>query len=229
MRILILPLLVPLAAAWGQTKTLAHGPHRMEIVVERRDAARGWQAVDPGLVFASGDRVRFRFRTNFDGYLYVMNQSTSGKYEQLFPREETGRDNRVRAGREYLVPATQAAFRITGPAGHEISYWMITPSAIGDGQPRPEYTPLPPPPAKDMPKNLLPRCDDAMFRARGECIDTTAGPKQIARGADLPDNLAGVDTTKRELLIMREKNTSVLASPVPLTGPVIYEFRLAHR
>jgi hypothetical protein len=215
-------------AAWGQTKTLSQGPHRMEITVERLDAA-AWHSVDPGLVFASGDRVRFRFHTNFDGYLYVMNWSTSGKYEQLFPREETGRDNRIRAGREYLVPATQTAFRIAGPPGHEVVYWMVTPGEVSDIHP--EYTPLPPPPPKDLPKTMIPRCDDAMFRSRGECIDTSAGPKLTARGEELPQNLAALakGQGQRDLVVVRQQNTSVVASPVPLTGPVVYEFHLAHR
>ena len=82
---------------------MAQGAHRMEILLERLDGDT-WHTIDPGLVLAQGDRVRFRFRTNFDGYLYVMNQSTSGKYEQLFPREETGQDNRIAAGKEYQVP-----------------------------------------------------------------------------------------------------------------------------
>jgi hypothetical protein len=28
---------------------------------------------------------------------------------------------------------------------------------------------------------------------------------------------------------MRSQNTAVVSSPVPLTGPVVYEFHLAHR
>jgi len=60
------------------------GPYRMEIVLERRDAGT-WKTVYPGLVLEQNDRVRFRCRTNFDGYLYVMNQSTSGTYTLLFP------------------------------------------------------------------------------------------------------------------------------------------------
>ena len=44
-----------------------------------------------------------------------MNQGTSGSYELLFPREETGADNRVVADQEYQIPATDAWFRIAGP------------------------------------------------------------------------------------------------------------------
>lgn len=216
--------LILAGSSWGQSKTLADGPNRMELTVERRDG-KAWNPVNPGLVFASGDRVRFRFRTNFDGYLYVMNRSTSGKYEQLFPREDTGTGNRIRAGKEYLVPATQAAFRIAGPPGHEVVYWMITPAELGN---RPEYQPHSPP-AGDRPKLLIPRCDQAMLHARGDCIDTSAGPRLAARGEPLPENLAQVDRGPQDLFIIGRQNTSVIASPVPLSGPVIYEFHLAHR
>lgn len=225
-----LALLLAAAAlmASDQAKTLTQGPHRMEIMVERRENG-SWRTVDPGLVFAQDDRLRFRFRTNFDGYLYVMNHSTSGKYEQLFPREETGKDNHVRAGRDYMVPATETAFRITGPAGHEVVYWMVTPAELAGSAP--EYHPLPPPPPKDRqnPANMTPRCDDAILRARGDCIDTSAGPQMVPRGDALPENLADAAKNRKDLLFMRQKNTAVVASPVPLTGPVVYEFHIAHK
>jgi hypothetical protein len=37
-----------------------------------------------------------------------------------------------------------------------------------------------------------------------------------------------VGPTPRELLFMQEKGGTVLSSPAPLTGPVVYELRLAH-
>ena len=217
-----LVLLLPFAAA--QSRTMTEGAHRMEIMLERLDGS-AWKTIDPGLVLQQGDRVRFRFRTNFDGFLYVMNQSTSGKYEQLFPRDETGQDNRVTANKEYQVPATSTAFRIAGPAGHEIVYWLVTPARITDGVPH-----VGSPAGSAKPLTLVPRCDDAMLRARGDCIDTSAGPKLVPRGEQVPDNLsAAAEQSKRDLLFMRQKDTAVIASPDPLTGPVIYEFRLAHR
>jgi Domain of unknown function (DUF4384) len=207
------------------------GPYRMEISLERRESG-AWHTVDPGLVLEQNDRVRFRFHTNFSGYLYVMNRSTSGTYSMLFPGEETGRENQIRAGKDYVVPATQTLFRIGGPPGHEIVYWMVTPAELSTGEEGHTYVPLPPPPPKEkqLPSNMTPRCDDALFRARGDCIDTSAGPKNVTSRELLPDNLAQVPSEgSGDLMFMRKQNTAVVSSPVPLKGPVIYEFHLAHK
>jgi len=219
------------AIAWlagalaAQTVPGADG-HRMEIMLDRLDGG-SWRAIDPGLVLERSDRVRFRFRTNFDGYLYVLNQSTSGKYEQLFPRQETGRDNRIEAGKEYQVPATSSVFRIAGPAGHEIVYWLVSPAPLGEGQP---WHPSPPSATKQPHPALMPRCDDTILRARGDCIDNGAGLKLVPRDGQLPQNLAGAASqTPQDLLVLRQKDTSVVSSPAPLAGPVVNEFRLAHR
>jgi len=215
------------AAAFGQSRTMTEGHHRMEIMLERLDGGT-WHTIDPGLVLAQGDRVRFRYRTNFDGYLYVMNQSTSGKYEQLFPRDETGQDNRLIGGKDYQVPSNSTVFRIAGPAGHEIVYWLVTPARLTG--PPPRYQP-PPPSEKKAPPTLIPRCDDTIMRARGDCVDSTAGPKLVPRDLEIPQNLAQAagQGDPRDLLFLRQKNTAIISSPEPLTGPVLYQFRLAHR
>jgi len=214
----LLPLLLCALPALAQS-------HRMEITLERLESS-GWHNVDPALILAQGDRIRFRFHTNFDGYLYVMNQSTSGKFDQLFPREETGEDNHIVAGKDYQVPATSTVFRIAGPPGHEIVYWLVSPVPLTGTQ-----RPGPPPNARPVqsPK-LIPRCDDAVMKARGDCVDSTAGPKLIPRGDLVPRNLSGAaDPSDRDLVFMREQDTAVISSPEPLTGPVVYEFRVAHR
>jgi hypothetical protein len=56
-----------------------------------------------------------------------MNHGTSGNYSLLFPRDETGRENRIESGKEYRIPATEAWFRIDGPPGHDIVYWLVSP------------------------------------------------------------------------------------------------------
>ena len=215
------------APAFCQTQSLSQGPQRLEITLERQDG-NSWRAVVPGLVFRSDDRIRFRVRGNFDGYLYVMNQTTSGNYVLLFPTEDAGRKNRIEANQQYLVPASQGAFRITGPPGQEIVYWLVTPVELKS---EPDYVPLPPPPKPGkVPPSLTPRCDDTILRARGDCVDTSAGLKPLAEGSGVPENLTGIPAAaSRDLVFVRQAGASVVSAPSSLKGPVIFEFRLAHR
>jgi hypothetical protein len=222
--LLLLPVVTLSLLAWPQSKSMNQGGHRMELMLERLDGST-WKTIDPALVLAQGDRVRFRFRTNFDGYLYVTNQSTSGKYEQLFPRAETGQDNHIAAGKDYRVPATSVAFRIAGPPGHEVVYWLVSPVRLTEMPANPTL----PTPGHTTPLTLMPRCDDGVMKARGDCVDSTAGPKLIPRDVDVSKDLAAANAASRELLFVREQDTAVISSPAPLTGPVIYEFQLAHR
>ena len=217
--------LVPISAV-PQSQSLRQGNYSMEIQVERLEGEK-WKTVDPALVFAADDRIRLHFHTNFDGYVYVTDRSTSGKYEQLFPMLETGQNNRVARNTEYTIPATDTVFRVAGPPGHDILYLLMSPVNLGGAS---QYKPLPDPPAPDqaLPADMTPRCDGEIFRVRGECVDSSAGPQGVAPGDKLPPHLA--DTARpRDLLFMRKQNSTVVASASPLSGPIVYQFRLAHR
>lgn len=221
-----------LASSAGSLCRAQAPPRRMIIHVELRNGG-AWKTVDPATIFDSGAQVRFRMKANFDGYLYVMNQGTSGDYTMLFPREDTGLQNRIEPDREYIVPATTGAFKVTGPPGQDTVYWMVTPIELArpGGTGPPGYVPLPPPPPPGSKLNTLtPRCDDAVFRARGDCIDSTAGPRRVQSTESLPSNLKDVPGLRsRELVFIREKEAAVVSSPSSLNGPVVYEFRLAHK
>lgn len=214
----------------GQKQTFKRGPHRMEIVLEQR-TGDDWVVRDPGHVFENGDRVRFRLTTNFAGYLYVMNHGTSGDYSLLFPRKETGRDNEIEADQEYVVPATEGAFRITGPAGHEVVYWVVSPVEWTQGGGVAPYRPLPPPPEPSpAPPRLEPRCDETILRARGDCVDPSAGLQKIEGSHNLPQNLKQMPhADARQLLFLKKDESSVVSAPPSTVGPVVFEFRLAHR
>ncbi|MCI0419369.1 MAG: DUF4384 domain-containing protein [Acidobacteria bacterium] len=214
----------------AQTQSLVQGLNRIELQIERRENGN-WKGVDPGLVFLPDDRVRFKVKTNFGGYLYVLNHGTSGEYTLLFPSADTGQQNRIEPKKDYAVPATEGSFRITGPAGHEVVYWLLSPVALEPDDVTSEYVPLPPPPKeKKAPPKLIPRCDETIFRARGDCVDTSAGPQRVVDEETLPDNLAGVPAlSSRELTFIREENSSLVSVPQASTKPVIFEFRLAHR
>jgi uncharacterized protein DUF4384 len=220
--LIALMLTVP-ATVFAQSQTLSEGPYRIQITLERY-SARGWQGVDSRLVLDQDDTVRFRMRTNFSGFLYVTNLSTSGRYDQLFPGSETGGDNKIEAGKDYLIPASeQGSFRVTGPPGQEIVYWLISPGPIDNRTATPTQPPRKPP-------TLIPRCDDTILRARGDCVDTTAGPKQVQETNALPADLAVFPNVQsRELVFMQLDKSSVVSSPASLKGPAIYEFRLSHK
>jgi Domain of unknown function (DUF4384) len=197
---------------------------RLEITLERKEG-KAWKSVDPTLVLGTNDLVRFRFKSSFDGYLYVTNYGTSGKYALLFPRQETGSHNLVQGGKDYLVPATETAFRISGPPGYESVYWLVSPVALGN--PMDLTTPRPP---NYRPPLLLPRCDGTVMRARGLCLDSQAGPRAVDDKEKLPENLEPFrSTTSRELTIVQERNQSVVSAAGSVAAPLLYEFRLAHR
>lgn len=205
---------------------LAQEPQRIKVTVERQDAA-GWRAVNPATVFAAGDRLRFRVSTSFPGYLYVTDRGTSGSYDLLFPKSDSGIDNRIDASKDYTVPARQGWFRVAGPEGHDIVYWVLSPIELGR-----QYKPLPSTPSTPSapPASLRTRCDDAILKARGECIDISAGVKAVQPGEKLPENLNGAATpASRDLVFTEEPGQTVVSSSQPLSGPIIYELRLAHR
>jgi hypothetical protein len=205
-----LAVLVPLALI-AQT-------HSMEIVLERNETG-AWKTIDPGLVLGKGDLLRFRFRSTFDGYLYVINSGTSGTQSLLFPGDTTGRNNRVLAGKDYFIPSTSASFQVAGPAGHDVVYWLVSPLPL-DGNPAAAL-------GKTTPSrptgSLIPRCDQSVFRARGLCVDSSAGPRNVAPEEQLPPGL-----TRRELVIIQDKDKARVSSQGKITGPIVYEFRLAH-
>ncbi len=119
-------------------------------------------------------------------------------------------------------------FRIGGPAGFETVYWLVSPAKVNGAAPSMAPVPAGSP---SKPLTLTPRCDDAVLKARGDCIDNSAGLKLIPRGVELPKTLAqgrwaraGATCCSCASRIRRW-----FRRPSPLTGPVIYEFRLAHK
>ena len=203
---------------------------RMQLILERR-VGKSIQQTSPQHVFSAGDFVRFRFQPSFDGYLYVMDQSTSGKYQVLFPAAETGNANQVIHGKEYLIPASSGSwFRVDNPAGYERIFFLVSPTKL-EKQPQPSPVPEATPPMPESPAaELLPRCDDSVFRARGECVDVSAGPRAVPKDDKVPDSLPGSGgATSRDISVINKSTSSVVAPGGANDIPLIYEFRLAHR
>jgi Domain of unknown function (DUF4384) len=211
----------------------------MEIVLEKK-TCDVVQAMAAGHVFQTGDILRFRLRPAFDGFLYVTDLGTSGKSSLLFPAQETGSNNRIDHTREYVVPATADGwFEVSGPAGYEKLYFVMSPVALAGGSvPGAAANAAPNPnqgiPQGTPPPTMHPRCNDEIFKSRGDCVDPNAGPKRVDPSSSLPPTVRDLfgdsspGKASRDLNFTQKSSSSVVTSVSPMSGPVVYEFLLAH-
>lgn len=84
--------------------------------------------VNPEQSFTSGDRVRVRLQSNFDGYIYVINLTAKGERRLLFPRP-LSRRNSVGAGQTYDLPPS-GEFRFDEEPGLEVLQIMMSRSQV---------------------------------------------------------------------------------------------------
>lgn len=208
----------------------AEPQNRTEVVIEKQDGDKV-TAMSPQHVYSSGDMIRIKFRTNTEGFLYVVNRDTQNKLTVLFPREETGRDNKVRANTDYLIPSTTDGwFRIQGVPGYDTTYFVLSPTDLQvpakTAQPEPPATA----PTPITPSTMKPRCDDTLFRARGECMDSEAGVRRLPPSEKLPSGApAHGKMVSRDLTFIRQPRSTVILSKPSTDGYVVYEFRIAHQ
>lgn len=182
-----------------------------------------WQPVESTAVFNAGDEIRFRFRTSFPGYLYVLNRASNGETDWLYPLPDQGQTSRVEPGPSYLIPGTQGSFVVGGTPGFDLTYWVVSPSPIdarGPAMPAPG----------SQPSTLVPRCREQVLKARGLCVDERAGPRPLSTPAQLPPELRRpAQLAARDLKFRAEGGQTRISARVSPTGVIVYEFRIAHR
>jgi Domain of unknown function (DUF4384) len=228
-RLLMVGLLLwAVASVWGQSTGAAVLSIRLE-----QKKANIVQAVPQNTVFRNRDILRFRLTSQINGYLYVVNEGTSGSTEVLFPASGPTGSNRIDVGRGYLVPSEgEGWFEVNGPAGFDVLYFLVSATPI-DLPHRPYATPSgepAEPKATLLPPNLLPRCDDAIFKARGECVDASAGFAPLGPNAPIPRELVSLARTASRDIVLTEDDGDMEVQTAPTTKlPIIYTFRLAHR
>lgn len=183
----------------------------------------------PEHVFASDDVVRFRLKSANDGYIYVVDHSTSGEYTVLFPAGDSASSNAVQGDTEFYVPTPETGwFQVSGAPGFDTVYFLLSPTRLTVSSA--STTVQPPTKQQDkLPAGMLPRCNDSIFKARGECVDDTAGPAVLPRGATLPPQISTVAATaSRDLTLVNEADGSVKVTKTS-DGPAVYVFRIAHQ
>lgn len=194
----------------------------VQVSLERKEGTE-WKVMDPRVVLNNGDRIRFKFETSYPGYLYVYDRGTDGTTERLFPGG--GADNRVEPGRPYMVPVNDGgSFVIEGPAGFDITYWILSPEPLAR---IPMFDDAPKVPL-GAPSTLIPRCKEGLIARGGSggCLDDRAGPQPAQdAGKIVPKG----ESTLRARNIRPEKGGETkIAAPASKQAILIYEFRIAH-
>ncbi len=90
--------------------------------------SNGLRPVHPGQSFTNGDRIKVRFESNFDGYIYVVNLTPGGETRLLFPWPSSRR-NHVRAGQAYDIP-NAGEFRFNNEPGLEVLQIVMSRSQV---------------------------------------------------------------------------------------------------
>lgn len=194
----------------------------VDITLEKKRSDGKIESMAAGHVFSTGDVIRLKLVSHYDGYLYVMNQGTSGRFATVFPAAQTGSDNRVQMSKQYLVPAVEDGwFEVNGPAGFDVLYFLLSPSALASPMVSSFAAPGPV-------SSLKPRCNDEIFRARGECMDDSAGPAVLPEGQPLPAPLAPLAGGASRDITFTSKPNGTVGVTGTSAAPMLYTFRLAH-
>lgn len=228
-----LRLLLPVALTLGPmilVPAQASAPTALiSIRLEQRlgDEAR---TVDQKRVFRSADILRFRLKSRLAGYLYIVDQGTTGEISTLFPAAGSGAvDNRIEPDHEYIIPADgDGWFQLSGPSGFDVVYFLVSANPIGGPSLEQQKPPVAAKPA--VRPDLMPRCDDAIFKARGDCLDDSAGIAPLPPDAELPRELMPLARTASRDIILTDDGDATAVQPAATAKlPLIYIFRLAHR
>jgi hypothetical protein len=220
------------AVSFGRGQGQAEVNHRIDLLLEQKEGP-GIRTVDPNYVFSAGAKIRFRLKSAVNGFLYVMDQGSSGAWQQLFPRDELAQSREVSAGKNYVIPASGSGwFQVSGPPGYDNVYFLVSPMDLGKTLPNGGHQEISSSAAADAAAfaAATPRCDDELFRTHGECLDTHAGLKPIEKGEALPDRLPPLQgATSRDLIIVDNSKDTSISSTEPFDGPAVYRFRIAHK
>jgi hypothetical protein len=141
--------------------------------------------VAPDTIFHAGDRIQLRVEANSPGYLYIVNQGSSGTWKPLFPSPEVENgNNRVESLHAYTLPSEEHRMVFDETAGSEKLFVILS------SRPEPDFEKLiyslAKPAGGQKSEDPAPSSSKKMILASNLHIDDdTVGRMRSAYGRDL--------------------------------------------
>ena len=155
---------------------------------------------DPATTFHSGDRVRFAFASNIEGYLYVVQRGSSGQWTLLFPDPEAnGGRNTIRRAEDYVVP-NNGWFAFDDTPGTEEVFVVLS------------RQPLDTLPGFDGPVNRREKVETSIVASLQRSIQS----RDLVFEKDRPAVIGG-RTSQATYVVNRDELASRVAAFIPLT------------
>jgi hypothetical protein len=121
----------PVTAPTNDTANKRRGKPGAKVTIERlRDGKLKF--VSPKSTFLSGDKIRLRFATNFDGYVRILSIGSSGKVSLLFPYQ--GANDRITPSGDFQVPNNNDWIVFDDTPGTEMLSVILSAKPFGDDQ-----------------------------------------------------------------------------------------------
>ena len=98
-----------------------------------RGSDGNYSEVSPGTTFHSGDHIRISLLSNQPGYLYVIEQGSSGDWKAIFPAATSPSDAvKVEQGKLQIVPTGNRAFQFDQRPGTERLFVILSRVPLND-------------------------------------------------------------------------------------------------
>ena len=104
-------------------RTVSNAPLGLRYTLLKRTANGKYEEILPDASFHRGDRVKVSVMANEPGYLYIVQQGSSGAWSPLYP--QSGMTNKLEPGKIYEVPS-HGVFTFDEHAGQEKLFILFT-------------------------------------------------------------------------------------------------------
>jgi hypothetical protein len=102
-----------------------------------RDSAGNYTEVSPKTIFHNGDHLRLSVMANQPGFLYVIQQGSTGSWKPIFPAAKAAgvsdaNVNQIEQGHVYQIPNGKGTFQFDANPGEEKLFLVLSRQRISD-------------------------------------------------------------------------------------------------